>query len=86
MADGELVQRVALSTGLTDAAAARVIDDVLAWYAEPVEVFVRRRHAEQQLVGLRNADIYPAIVSELRDRVVAAPALSVRQLRRMIYS
>jgi hypothetical protein len=84
--DGELVDRVASSTGLSTAAAARVIDDVLAWYAEPVEAFVRRRHAELQLFGRRNADIYPVILTELRDRVVAPPQLSERQLRRMIYS
>lgn len=85
MADGELVDRIATSTGLNRSAAARVIDDVLAWYAEPVELFVRRRHAEQKLVGQRNADIYPVILSELRGRVVAAPDLSERQLRRIIY-
>ena len=45
MHDAELVQRVAGTTGLSDAEAARVVDDVLAWYAEPLEDYVRRRHA-----------------------------------------
>jgi hypothetical protein len=81
----DLVERVASSNGLTEAEAARVVTDVLAWYREPVEDFVRRRHAHHQLYGRRNAEIFALIARELSDRVVAAPALSERQLRRIVY-
>jgi hypothetical protein len=83
--DREIVTRVADSTGLSEAEAARVVGDVLAHYAEPVEDFVRRRHAALQLHGTRNPEIYRAIAAELDRRLVAAPALSERQLRRIIY-
>jgi hypothetical protein len=83
--DRELVDRVAGSTGLTPAEAARVVEDVLAWYREPVEEYVRRRHAHHRLYGKRNPEIFALIADELTDRLVAAPPLSQRQLRRIIY-
>ena len=86
MRDRDLVDRVADSTGLTPAEAARVVEDVLAWYREPVEEYVRRRHAYHQLYGKRNPEIFALIADELADRLVAAPPLSQRQLRRIIYS
>jgi hypothetical protein len=83
--DPELVSRVADSAGLTATEAARVVGDVLAHYREPVEDYVRRRHAHLQLHGTRNAAAFRIIQDELADRVVAAPALTERQLRRLIY-
>jgi hypothetical protein len=83
--DTELVDRVAGSTGLTRAEATRVIEDVLAWYREPLQDFVRRRHAHHHLYGRRNQQVFALIAEELADRLVAPPELSQRQLRRMIY-
>lgn len=85
MRESELVDRVAGSTGLTPAEAARVVDDVMAWYREPVEDYVRRRHALHQLRGKRNPEIFALIERELADRLVAAPPKSQRQLRRIVY-
>lgn len=85
MHDRDLVDRVAGSTGLTPAEAARVVEDVLAWYREPVEQYVRRRHAYHQLYGKHNPEIFTLIADELASRLVAAPTLSQRQLRRIIY-
>jgi hypothetical protein len=84
-ADPSLVDHVATSTGLTTAEAARVVDDVLAFHAEPVEDYVRRRHAELKTYGARNPEIFAALAEELAHRVVAAPQLSERQLRRIVY-
>jgi hypothetical protein len=83
--DRDLTDRVAASTGLAPAEAARVVEDVLAWYREPVEDYVRYRHAHHQLRGKRNSEIFALIADELADRLVAAPSLSERQLRRIIY-
>jgi hypothetical protein len=83
--DCDLIERVAGSAGLTPAEAGRVVEDVLAWYREPVEDYVRRRHAHHQLYGRRNPEIFALIAGELADRLVAAPALSERQLRRIVY-
>ncbi len=83
--DPELVTRIAASTGLSAAEAARVIEDVVAFHAEPVEQYVRRRHAHLKTYGARNAEIFARIAQELPTRVVAAPELSERQLRRIVY-
>lgn len=85
MPDTELVQRVASSTGLSPAVAARVVEDVLAFHREPVEDYVRRRHAQLKTYGARNDEIFARLIAELAGRVVAAPALSERQLRRIVY-
>jgi hypothetical protein len=83
--DPELIDRVAGSAGLTPAEAARVVQDVLAWYREPVEDYVRRRHAHHQLYGRRNPEAFALIAAELAGRLVAPPPLSPRQLRRIVY-
>jgi hypothetical protein len=83
--DPDLVQRVAASTGLSSAEAARVVDDVLAFHRETVEDYVRRRHAHLQTYGAKNPEIFATVAAELRDRLVAAPDLSERQLRRIVY-
>jgi len=80
-----LLAHVVATTGLTPAEAARVIEDVVAFHAEPVEDVVRRRHAHFQSYGARNPEIFARIATELADRVVAAPPLSERQLRRIVY-
>lgn len=85
MHDRDLIDRLAGSAGLTPAEAARVVDDVLAWYREPVQDYVRRRHAHYQLSGKRNAEIFALIARELAVRAVAPPSLSERQLRRIVY-
>lgn len=85
MSDPEIVMHVAASVGLTPAEAGRVVDDVLAWYREDADSFVRRRHADLQSQGVRNAQAFDRIAVELGDRLVAAPRLSLRQLRRIVY-
>jgi hypothetical protein len=83
--DRELVARVAGSTGLSPGEATRVVADVLGWYREPVEAFVRRRHEHLRRRGNKNEEIFALIAAELAERLVAAPALSARQLRRIVY-
>lgn len=84
-ADRTLVDHLVTTTGLTAAEAARVVEDVLAFHDEPVEAYVRRRHAELKAHGARNPEIFAHLAEELAHRVVAAPALSERQLRRIVY-
>ncbi len=73
------------STGLSAAEAARVVEDVVAFHAETVEDYVRRRHAHLKTYGARNPEIFTQIADELAGRVVAPPQLSERQLRRIVY-
>ncbi len=58
---------------------------MLAFHAEPVADYVRRRHAQLRTYGARNAEIFARLAAELDGRVVAAPGLSERQLRRLVY-
>lgn len=59
--------------------------DVLAYFDETTEEFVRRRHRELQSSGLTNAVIFQRITAELPRRAVSPPPLSLRQLRRIVY-
>ena len=83
--DRSLLEHVVRSTGLTPPEAQRLVEDVIAFHAEPVEDYVRRRHAHLKTFGAKNPEIFARIAEELADRVVAAPRLTERQLRRIIY-
>ncbi|MFD6419805.1 hypothetical protein [Streptomyces sp. NPDC060194] len=81
----ELVDHLTRSTTLRKGEALRVVQDVLAYFDETTEAFVRRRHRELQGQGLVNAEIFERIAAELPYRAVAPPELSLRQLRRLVY-
>lgn len=80
-----LLQHLEQTTRLSGAEAARVVAEVLDYFTEPLEGFVARRHAELRDEELKNPEIFARIASEVRQRRFAAPALSERQIRRMIY-
>jgi hypothetical protein len=81
----DLITHLIRTTSLGPGEAARVVADVLTYFGEPVEVFVRRRHAELRSRGLPNDEIFRRIAAELPDRRFHAPELSLRQLRRIVY-
>ena len=81
----DLVRHVAMSTGLDEATATRVVADVMAYFGQTVEEYVVKRHQDLKSRNRKNDDIWPQIASELRNRRFAAPEASERQLRRMIY-
>lgn len=83
--DPALVAHVVATTSLTPGEAARVVEDVIAFHAQTVESYVRSRHAHLKTYGAKNPEIFARIADELRERVVAAPELSERQLRRIVY-
>jgi hypothetical protein len=83
--DAELISLVSASTGLSAGEASRVVADIVGWYQESVDQYVRRRHAYLRTYGKRNTEIFALIAAELGDRLVAAPVLSERQLRRIVY-
>ncbi|MTE19157.1 hypothetical protein F0L17_08445 [Streptomyces sp. TRM43335] len=81
----DLVDHLVRTTPLGRGEAARVVLDVLAYFDETVEEFVRRRHRELRGRGLVNAEIFERITEELPHRAVAPPHLSLRQVRRIVY-
>lgn len=83
--DDPLVDHLVASSGLTPGAARRVIDDVLAHYAESLEEYVLRRHRELVADGRKNPAIFPRIGEEVADRPFRVRPCTERQIRRMIY-
>jgi hypothetical protein len=63
----------------------KIVAETLDYFAESVEQFVARRHAELQAAELKNDVIFARIQAELRARRFAAPVLSERQIRRLVY-
>jgi hypothetical protein len=83
--DADLVRHVATSTGLPTPVAERVVADVVAYFSETTEEFVRRRHRELQARDRRNAEIWTQIGTELATRPVAPGPVSERRMRRIVY-
>jgi hypothetical protein len=81
----DLASHLVASTGLPQTTVVRVIADVTTYFSETIEQFVRRRHGELQRRQRRNEEIWPLIEAELTQRRFAAPGLSERQLRRIVY-
>ena len=81
----DLVRYLAAYTGLPQDTAVRVVADITTYFSETITEFVQRRHAELQRARHKNDEIWPVIAAELRQRRFPAPALSDRQLRRLVY-
>jgi hypothetical protein len=83
--DRDLIQYMQQMVGLTSAESERLVDEILNYFDETWQAFVKRRHKELQKQGHNNVLIYARIQQEIRQRRFAAPALSERQIRRIIY-
>jgi hypothetical protein len=82
---GELVAYLSGTSSLSPAEAARVVAEVLGYFSEPAEDYVRRRHRELKARGLTNDLAFAQIAAEIPHRRYAPPELSLRQLRRIVY-
>ena len=81
----DLVEHLAAAAALPPGTAARVVAEVVHYFSESVEEFVRRRHRELQAMGLTNAEIFGQVAGEVGQRRFAPPELTERQLRRIVY-
>jgi hypothetical protein len=81
----DLVAHLTQSSSLGSGEAARLIDEVVGYFSEPADAFVRRRHGELKARGLTNDRAFEQIAIELQQRLVAPPRYTLRQLRRIIY-
>lgn len=81
----DLIDHLTRTSPLSPGEAARVVADVLGYFAETAEDFVRRRHAELKARGLTNDQAFGRIAAELPQRRVTPPEYSARQLRRLVY-
>lgn len=81
----DLVEHLSRIAALSEAQSRLVIEEVLAFFNEDIESFIRRRHREMQHQGLSNARIFAAIQGELFERLFPAEPLTERKIRRVIY-
>ena len=81
----ELVAHWTRTSPLSPGEAERVVAEVLGYFCESAEDFVRRRHRELRAEGLTNDQAFARIAAELPPRRVVPPQLSMRQLRRVVY-
>ena len=82
---GDLVEYLIRTCPLSPAEAGRVVADVLGYFSEAPADYVRRRHRELKARGISNDLAFDQIAAEIPLRRYAAPELSLRQLRRIIY-
>ncbi|MCP4334016.1 MAG: hypothetical protein GY785_15265 [Gammaproteobacteria bacterium] len=81
-----LINHLCHGSGLTPSQARKIVDEVIAYFSETPEDYVRRRHLEiKQELGLSNALVFQRIEAEMAQLAFAAPALTQRQIRRLIY-
>jgi hypothetical protein len=81
----DLIEHIQRISSLDAAKTRQLVEEVLSFYQEGVEQYITRRHGELQFQGLANSQIYNVISQELAQRCFAAPTLSERQIRRIIY-
>ena len=81
----ELIDHLCRHGALDARQAERLLAEVLAFYDETPEAFIRRRHHELQRAGFANAAIYRRLLAELPTRRFSAGSRSERQIRRTIY-
>ena len=81
----DLVGYLERTTRLTRPEAERLVREVVEFFSEPLDSFVIRQHRELQGRGLRNEAIFERIAAEVEARRFAAPVLTARQIRRIIY-
>ncbi len=81
----DLIEHLSKLTALSEAQSQQVVVEVLAYFNEDIETYVRRRHHELQQQGFSNARIFTTIQDELPDRVFPAEKISERKIRRLIY-
>ena len=81
----DLIAHLTRTTPLSPGEASRVIADVLGYFAEPAETYVRRRHGELKARGFTNDQVFERITAELPQRRFLPPPYSLRQLRRIVY-
>lgn len=81
----ELIAYLTRLTGLPASQCERLVQDILAQFNETIDQFVQRRHLELKARGYKNPAIYEQVLAEVAMRRFVAPALSERQIRRLIY-
>lgn len=83
--DNELIDHLCRSSQLTAKEAERVVAEVLSYFSQTPEEFLRTRHQELQSQGYGNSAIFTTLQIEMSNRRFGAKPLTTRQIRRAIY-
>jgi len=81
----ELIDHLVSESTLERDRIERLAYEVLEFWGETVEDFVRRRHSELAREGYSNVSIWPMLVTEVGQRRFRSPQINERQVRRLIY-
>lgn len=81
----DLIDHLCRNSRLNAHEAKHVASEVLVYFSETPDEFLRNRHQELQALGNSNPEIYLALQQELQTRRFGAKQLSTRQIRRAIY-
>ena len=81
----ELIHHLCSHYGLTASTASNLVAEVLAYHSQTHEEFIHQRHSELQESGVTNKKAFRQIQDEIRERRFPAPALTERQIRRILY-
>lgn len=81
----DLIRHLSGTRGLVPGEVEQLVLEILNYFRETPEEFVRRRHRELQGAGFPNPEIFDRIAAEIPGRRFPAGPVSVRQIRRMVY-
>ena len=85
VASAELIDHLCRISPLTAREAEHLVAEVLAYFSQVPDEYLRTRHQELQAQGFSNSAIFSTLQREMLDRRFAAKPLTTRQIRRAIY-
>lgn len=83
--NGELTRHLCQNYGFNSDAAEKLVSEIVSYFSQTAEDFIRQRHRELQNAGQTNNSVFRQIQSELEGRRFPAPQYTERQIRRVIY-
>lgn len=83
--DEHLINHLRRHSTLSETEALKIIEEIIAFYNETPQSFIRRRHYELQKSGMANAAIYTQIGHEIQGHRFISEPMTTRQIRRAIY-
>jgi len=84
-APDELIDHLCRQSSMTASEARRLVTEILSFYDENLDQFIRRRHRELRASGLSNSTIFQTIQQELPQHRFLVLPITERQIRRVIY-
>lgn len=81
----DLIDHLCRNSQLNAREAEHLVAEVVAYYSQTPDEFLRARHQELQSQGFGNTAIFSMLQLELNTRRFGAKPLTTRQIRRAIY-